>query len=127
LNPSISDQIAFSSSSTPKVTNMASKALGFLPLLATLTTAIFNPLPQRQTAGQTTTVSITSSGVPLTYLITFPSSYDGETPTPVIFSFHGANRNASQQQELSQFSNATFNDIAIAVYPQGIDVSSIKK
>ncbi|KAG0650389.1 Esterase A [Hyphodiscus hymeniophilus] len=99
---------------------MFSKGLTFLPLLATTTTALYKPLPLIQAVGETTNVTILSSGINRTYLICIPPKYDGQTLTPVIFSFHGGSRNASQQQELSQFSNPDFNDFAISIYPQGI-------
>lgn len=114
--------IALSSVSTQKAINMLSIVLRYLPLLATLGHAVHKPLPPGQAIGETTNVTIVSSGINRTYLISIPPKYDCETITPVIFSFHGGNRNASQQQELSQFSNPEFNDFAIAVYPLGIGV-----
>jgi poly(3-hydroxybutyrate) depolymerase len=94
--------------------------LAFIVSLATA--SFYKPLPQGQVIGQTTNVTITSSGIERSYLISIPPKYDCKATTPVIFSFHGANRNASQQQQLSQFSNPEFNDFAITVYPMGINV-----
>ena len=101
---------------------MISKAVLALPLLATLASAVCKPLPPGQSIGQTTNVTIESSGINRTYLISIPPAFDCEGFTPIIFSFHGANRNASQQQELSQMSNPEFNNFALAVYPLGINV-----
>lgn len=64
-----------------------------------------------------------SDGTARTYLIHIPSNYDVNKATPLIFSFHGRTKNSSEQEELSQFSNEKWNPDAIAVYPQGIDVS----
>jgi polyhydroxybutyrate depolymerase len=45
----------------------------------------------------------------------------GEGPYPVVFSFHGFNSNAEQQERLSQFSPLADRDGFIAVYPEGVD------
>jgi poly(3-hydroxybutyrate) depolymerase len=70
----------------------------------------------------TTNVSILSSGIVRDFLLSIPSAYDGSTPVPLIFSFHGRNKGAEYQQELSQFSNSSFNKDGIAVYPYGLMV-----
>jgi poly(3-hydroxybutyrate) depolymerase len=101
---------------------MLSKTVISLALLTTLVSASCKSLPQGKSAGKTSNVTIKSSGIPRSYLISLPPAYDCEIPIPVILSFHGANRNASQQQKLSQMSNPQFNDFAIAVYPLGLDV-----
>ena len=64
-----------------------------------------------------------SDGTDRTYLIHIPSTYNINTPVPLIFSFHGGGKTSAEQEELSQFSNEDFNPNGIAVYPQGIDVS----
>ncbi|KAK6581890.1 hypothetical protein PZA11_005587 [Diplocarpon coronariae] len=69
-----------------------------------------------------TKVPITSSGIPRYYLVTVPPNFDPRTPTPVIFSFHGNNHDAEDQYELSLLSDPYFNDYAIAVYPNGLEV-----
>ncbi|TVY42228.1 Feruloyl esterase B [Lachnellula occidentalis] len=73
-------------------------------------------LPQDQTPG----VAFTQSdGTDRNYLIHIPSTYVSTTPAELIFSFHGHGAKASDQEDISQFSNATFNPNGIAVYPQG--------
>ncbi len=67
-------------------------------------------------------VTIQSSGIDRYYLLTLPSNFDASTPTPMILSFHGGGDNAIEQYKLSQMSNPDFNDFAIAIYPNGIDV-----
>lgn len=69
-----------------------------------------------------TNVSITSLGIDRYYLLTLPPGLDVITPTPVIFSFHGGNRTAEDQYRLSRMSDTSFNDFAIAAYPNGINV-----
>jgi poly(3-hydroxybutyrate) depolymerase len=70
-------------------------------------------------------ISITSGGLDRSILLHLPPNYDANTPAPLILSFHGREKNASEQELLSQFSNASFNPHAIAVYPQGVAVSQI--
>ncbi|KAI9047146.1 hypothetical protein LZ554_008600 [Drepanopeziza brunnea f. sp. 'monogermtubi'] len=70
-----------------------------------------------------TKVSLTSSGDPRYYLVTAPPEFDPKTPTPVIFSFHGNNKSAKDQYELTLLSDPYFNDYAIAVYPNGLEKS----
>lgn len=103
---------------------MFPEAFKYLLLLATLqlVSAAAKTLPQGQSIGATTNVTIQSSGIDRTYLISIPPKFDAGDLTPVIFSFHGGEENATEQQELSQFSNSEFNDFAIAIYPQGINV-----
>jgi len=79
------------------------------------------PFPEGQGSGITSNITISSSGVTRWYLITFPSNYTSASSVPVIFSFHGGVRNATNQLELSEMSDPEFNDFAIAVYPQGIN------
>src|ERR1039458_2964053 len=67
-------------------------------------------------------VTITSNGIDRWYLLTLPSDFNASSATPVIFSFHGGDENATEQMGLSQMSNPEFNDFAIAIYPQGINV-----
>ncbi|TVY87610.1 Feruloyl esterase B [Lachnellula willkommii] len=101
---------------------MFPEACRYLLLLATVVSAAAKTLPSGLSIGATTNVTIESSGIDRTYLISIPPKFDAGNDTPVIFSFHGGSKNASEQQELSQFSNSEFNDFAIAIYPQGINV-----
>jgi poly(3-hydroxybutyrate) depolymerase len=95
------------------------------PALTTNSTGCGKGLPaaQQPAGGASHDVHFTQSdGTDRTYLIHIPSNYENNTPVPVIFSFHGRGKNSSEQEELSQFSNETWNRHAIAVYPQGVDV-----
>ncbi|KAJ5232062.1 hypothetical protein N7468_005018 [Penicillium chermesinum] len=51
------------------------------------------------------------------YILYIPPNYDINTPAPVYFSFHGATKDMSEQEDLSQFSNPEFNQDGIALYP----------
>ncbi|KAL2131919.1 hypothetical protein VTI74DRAFT_4446 [Chaetomium olivicolor] len=57
-----------------------------------------------------------------TYLLFVPTSYGTRTsPAPLILSYHGGNRNASQQAELDLLTSPFFNAEYVVAYPQGID------
>jgi poly(3-hydroxybutyrate) depolymerase len=71
---------------------------------------------------QYTNITITSGGVARWFLVILPPKFDPWFPTPVILSYHGGVRNATQQMALDQIWNPVFNDFAITVYPQGINV-----
>ena len=68
---------------------------------------------------------ICSGGRNRTYLLSTPVSYDISQPAPLLFSFHGGTKTASEQELLSQFSDPEFNTNAVAIYPQGIKVRPI--
>jgi poly(3-hydroxybutyrate) depolymerase len=104
---------------------MHSNASVSLASFAALASTLCNPLPQGQSIGNTANVTLESGGIYRSYLISIPPAYNCSAPTPLILSFHGGDRNASQQQELSQMSNPEFNNFAIAVYPLGMDVRSL--
>jgi poly(3-hydroxybutyrate) depolymerase len=57
------------------------------------------------------------------YRLHLPTNYDKNSPSgiPLILSFHGNDKNALNQENLSQFSNEDYNPNAIAVYPNGVD------
>lgn len=80
-------------------------------------------LPDGVEVGQTTSLSIISDNVERTYLINIPESYETQSSSPVILSFHGGTETAWSQLELDNFTSPDFNTLnAIVVYPQGIDV-----
>jgi poly(3-hydroxybutyrate) depolymerase len=59
------------------------------------------------------------------YLLFVPTSYSTRTsPAPLILSYHGGNRNASQQAELDLLTSTFFNVEYVVAYPQGINVST---
>ena len=64
--------------------------------------------------------SVSTDGGQRTYRLHLPSSYDVNTPTPLIISFHGHGKDMVEQETLSQFSNDAINPNMIAVYPQGL-------
>src|SRR3954464_7949220 len=67
-------------------------------------------LPANTTIGQPQNISITSSDVPRSYLLVIPPLYTAQASTPVIFSFHGGNRDAKDQLELDQLTSPFFNN-----------------
>jgi poly(3-hydroxybutyrate) depolymerase len=92
---------------------------------ANLSPGCGKPLPEAQqpAGGASHRVHINqTNGTPRTYLIHIPSIYSPNVSAPLILSFHGHGKNASSQEELSQFSNETWNPNGIAVYPQGLKV-----
>ena len=59
------------------------------------------------------------------YLLFVPTSYGTRTaPAPLILSYHGGNRNASQQAALDLLTFPFFNTEYVVAYPQGIKVSA---
>lgn len=76
---------------------------------------------QNVKVGQTTNVTIDGRW----YLLYIPEQYKATGPAPLILSYHGGNRNASEQQSLDLLSTPFFNEDYIVVYPNGIDVSLV--
>lgn len=77
-------------------------------------------LVQSVQVGQTTNVTLPDNRW---YLLYFPEKYDPSTPAPLILSYHGGDRNASEQQKLDMLATPFFNEEYVVVYPNGIDVS----
>lgn len=63
----------------------------------------------------------TSSGVQRTFLLHIPPSYNVNTETGLIFSFHGRSDSAVGQEQLSKLSDHTKNPDKFVVFPDGID------
>ena len=82
------------------------------------------PLPSDIEPGKSInqTIDIQSGASPRKYRIHLPEDYRNEEPVPLILSFHGRSRDMKYQEELSQFSNASYGFKGIAVYPEGIPV-----
>ena len=58
------------------------------------------------------------------YLLFVPKSYVSRaSPAPLILSYHGGDRNASQQAALDLLTSPFFNTEYVVAYPQGIHVS----
>ncbi|XXG95165.1 hypothetical protein Hte_001425 [Hypoxylon texense] len=53
------------------------------------------------------------------YRVWLPGNYDSGKPTPLILSYHGANRDIDHQVDLDQLTNPLFNKDHILVYMQG--------
>ncbi|KAJ4395232.1 hypothetical protein N0V91_010982 [Didymella pomorum] len=85
-------------------------------------------LPQGIEAGKSVNLTIESaSGVsPRGYRLHLPESYDINKKVPLILSFHGRGKDAKFQEELSQFSNATYGFEGISVYPEGVAMNNSK-
>ena len=64
--------------------------------------------------------NVLTNGRNRTYRIHLPSSYDPNTPAPLVISYHGHGQTMVRQETLSQFSNDAINPDMIAVYPQGL-------
>ncbi|KAF2738565.1 alpha/beta-hydrolase [Polyplosphaeria fusca] len=86
------------------------------------------PVPSCITLGHgknRTIASDSAPGVPLReYRIVVPKSYDPDVAVPLILSYHGRTKDMLEQEELSQFSNASYGFKGISVYPQGLPSES---
>ncbi len=71
------------------------------------------------TASETSIETLQASGETRSYRLHLPATGDG--PYPIVFSFHGFNSNAEQQERLSQFSALADREGFIAVFPEGVD------
>ncbi len=65
--------------------------------------------------------TISTDGGYREYRLHLPSSYNANTPNPLVISYHGHGQNMVEQETLSQFSNDKINPKMIAVYPQGLE------
>lgn len=72
------------------------------------------------------TINSESGVSPRKYLIHVPESYQINVPVPLILSFHGRTQTAEYQENLSQFSNASYGFEGISVYPEGVPVRFIQ-
>ncbi|KAI0134871.1 carbohydrate esterase family 1 protein [Daldinia grandis] len=57
------------------------------------------------------------------YRVWLPANYDSSKATPLILSYHGANRVISHQVDLDRLTDPFFNKDHIVVYLQGLEVS----
>jgi poly(3-hydroxybutyrate) depolymerase len=55
------------------------------------------------------------------YHIYIPQNYNINTPSPLIFSFHGRSKDMLEQERVSQLSNYAVNADAVVVYPNGYE------
>lgn len=75
--------------------------------------------PARSHAPGTTVLTIARPEGDRTYRLHVPSGYDGSTPVPVIFDFHGATGSAFGQEFATGFSSTANEEGFVAIYPQG--------
>ena len=76
-------------------------------------------LPLFTLAQQTINESITHGGLQRDYIIHIPSSYNVNTPIPLVFCFHGYGSNASTNMSYTNFNYISDTAGFIVVYPQG--------
>ncbi|HTQ07094.1 MAG TPA: PHB depolymerase family esterase [Polyangiaceae bacterium] len=60
-------------------------------------------------------------GIARTYLVHTPPKYDGKTPLPVLFDFHGLSGTGAQQRQLSRWDKMGDSEGFITVFPDGVD------
>ncbi|KAK5994242.1 Feruloyl esterase B [Cladobotryum mycophilum] len=77
-------------------------------------------LPKGQSVGKVYNVTIPSGDGTRSLLISIPPSYNSNAPAPLILSYHGGDRDATDQLQLDEFTNPAFNSNSYVVYPQGI-------
>lgn len=75
--------------------------------------------PRPAQAG-TTSKTITVDGIPRSYQLNIPPSYDGTEPTPLVMTFHGRGSNASQQLLVTGFGEVSDKNDFILVAPDAI-------
>jgi len=68
----------------------------------------------------------TSDGTERSYLLHIPSAYDANTPTGLIWSYHGRGKNAEHQEKITRFSGSSSTPNYVVVYPQGTSASRSK-
>ena len=68
----------------------------------------------------------TSDGTERSYLLHIPDGYDVNTPTGLIWSYHGRGKNAERQEKITRFSSSKSTPDYIVVYPQGTSKSGSK-
>ena len=76
-------------------------------------------LPLFTLGQQTINASITHGGLQRDYIIHIPSSYNVNTPIPLVFCFHGYGSNASTIMSYTNFNYISDTAGFIVVYPQG--------
>ena len=79
--------------------------------------AILICLPLFTTAQQTINGSITHGGLQRDYIIHIPSSYNVNTPIPLVFCFHGYTSSASTIMSYTNFNYAT-KDLLLPTFEQ---------
>ncbi len=83
-----------------------------------ISTGCGQPAPVRP--GRTAERTISSGGLRRQYLLHLPPSYQVDSPTPLVLSFHGHGANANDQEGRTGLSRVADEQGFIAVYPQGL-------
>jgi poly(3-hydroxybutyrate) depolymerase len=106
----------------------ASFAVGVASLASQPSSGCGKQIPKAIELGTSKNLTIDSASgeTPRNYRIHVPESYDTNVPVPLIFSFHGRGKDMEFQDQLSQFSNASYGFGGIAVYPEGVPVSLLR-
>jgi polyhydroxybutyrate depolymerase len=65
------------------------------------------------------TWTLEHDGLTRSFIVRLPSSYDPDTPTPLVLSFHGRATTASLQETVSGFTGVAEANDFIVVYPEG--------
>lgn len=68
----------------------------------------------------------TSDGTERSYLLHIPEAYDANTPTGLIWSYHGRGKNSEHQEKITRFSKKASTPNYIVVYPQGTSTNASK-
>jgi polyhydroxybutyrate depolymerase len=114
---------ACSTSSTtvtkPATTDPASTTPRTTPSTAAAAGATACAPARHATVGQTEH-HFTYDGIDRTYLQYVPEGYDGTTPVPVVFNFHGYGSNALQQINYGNFKPEADRDTFVIVAPNGV-------
>ncbi len=72
-------------------------------------------------SAQTIDGSIEHDGLERTYVLYVPSTYDADSPTPLLFNFHGRGSNSSEQMFYGGFINESEENGFLIVHPQGTE------
>jgi poly(3-hydroxybutyrate) depolymerase len=77
--------------------------------------------------GQSNSLTLkTSDGTERSYLLHIPEAYDANTPTGLIWSYHGRGKNSEHQEKITKFSKKASTPNYIVVYPQGTSTNASK-
>lgn len=79
--------------------------------------------PDRTLASGDDTKTLKVSGTKRTFTIHLPPKYDGSTPTPLVFNFHGLGSNSGQQMLVSGLAGTADRNNFIAVAPNAVNGS----
>ena len=73
--------------------------------------------------GTQSNLTLMFDGVERTYDLLVPDNYDGDTPLPLVFNFHGFGSNPTEQAFFSQMNTTAASRGFAVVYPAGLDDS----